>query len=145
MNTKDYANQIKVIFSMISMLLMLPLINNEQADNYFRTVFIFLINRVIDMVMKNEECSVPFFEIWGMVNQWLGALASALAFCSIDESFRNMIGDYKSLISIFLFVIVLSCVIQEICVIFLEVKENKKVVLRIKQNKKNRKEIERNC
>lgn len=51
---------IKIIFSLVSVMLMVPLlVNTEQT--YYRTLFIFLIGKVVDLFFKDESGNVLFF------------------------------------------------------------------------------------
>lgn len=116
-------DNLKIIFSLISLFLMIPpLINGE--DSYYRTLFIFLINRVIDMFFKGKSNEIVFFVVWSLINQWIGVLACAVAFCSIAPDFAAICKSYANLINIILFVSAISCVLKEmVSLITVSVKE----------------------
>lgn len=116
-------DNLKIIFSLISLFLMIPpLINNENS--YYRTLFIFLINRVIDMFFQRKSNETIFFVVWSLINQWIGVLACAIAFCSIAPDFAKICKSYSNLINIILFVSAVSCVLKEMALlIVLSVKE----------------------
>ena len=86
---------IKIIFSLISLFLMIPLLISNESGNYYRTLFIFLINRIIDMFFGENNSEKIFFIIWHLINQWLGVIACAIAFCSIDLEFQNVLEYMK--------------------------------------------------
>ena len=119
-NKQDY---LKIIFSLISLFLMIPpLIYCDR--NYYRTLFIFLINRIIDMFFKDKNNEPTFFVIWSLFNQWIATLACAIAFCSIDSEFAEICKSYSNQINIMLFVSAISCVLKEmIALIVTSIKE----------------------
>ena len=123
---KENSNQdnLKIIFSLISLFLMIPPLMIGNAS-YYRTLFIFLINRVIDMFFKRRNNEAVFFIGWSFINQWIGVLACAIAFCSIAPDFATMCASYSTQINICLFVAAISCVLKEMTVL---------VVLSVKQN-----------
>lgn len=120
----DRQDNLKIIFSLISLFLMIPpLINGDNS--YYRTLFIFLINRVIDMFFKRKSNEKVFFVVWSLINQWIGVLACAVAFCSIAPDFAKVCKSYANLINIILFMAAISCVLKEmVTLIIVSVKEN---------------------
>lgn len=139
-NKKD---GIKIVFSLISLFLMVPLL--LQADTgYYRTLFIFLINRVIDMFFDKNKNEKTFLVVWSLINQWAGVVACAVAFCSIDSGFASVFQKHKDWINIGLLVAVVSCVLEEMTrLIFQSVKEQ---LIREKiKNEVNQLEGERLC
>lgn len=114
----------KIIFSLISLFLMIPpLVNGD--DSYYRTLFVFLINRVIDMFFKRKNNESVFFVVWSLMNQWIGVLACAVAFCSIAPDFAEICKSYANQINVALFVSAISCVLREMAgLIVSSVKEN---------------------
>ncbi len=117
-------DNLKIIFSLISLFLMIPpLINGD--DSYYRTLFIFLINRVIDMFFKRKTNETSFFMVWSLFNQWIGVVACAIAFCSIAPDFAEICKSYSNQINIVLFVSAISCVLKEmVALIVISVKES---------------------
>lgn len=117
-------DNLKIIFSLISLFLMIPpLINGDNG--YYRTLFIFLINRVIDMFFKRKSNETVFFVVWSLLNQWIGVLACAVAFCSIAPDFAEICKSYSNQINIVLFVSAISCVLKEmVALIVASVKES---------------------
>ena len=109
-------DNIKIIFSIISLLLMIPPLVYSN-NSYYRTLFIFLINRVIDMFFKRKNSESIFFKIWSFFNQWIGAFACAVAFCSLDPEFAKICKAFSNQINIALFVTVISCVSKEMGVL----------------------------
>ena len=109
---KEKQDNVKIIFSLISLLLMIPpLINGD--GNYYRTVFIFLINRVIDLFFKRKIDDGLFFAIWAEVNQWIGVGVCALAFCSMVPDFAQICLPYAKKINLGLFISAVSFVANE--------------------------------
>lgn len=117
-------DNLKIIFSLISLFLMIPPLINGQ-NSYYRTLFIFLINRVIDMFFKRKTNETLFFMVWSLLNQWIGVVACAIAFCSIAPDFAQICKSYANQINIVLFVSAISCVLKEMAaLIVVSVKES---------------------
>lgn len=115
MDKDNKQDNLKLVFSLTSLFLMIPpLINGETS--YYRTLFIFLINRVIDMFFKKNGGENTFFIVWSLFNQWMGVIASALAFCSIAPDFAEICKPYSNEINAGLFVAAISCVLKEMIV-----------------------------
>lgn len=106
----------KLVFSLISLFLMMPLLINGD-ESYYRTLFIFLINRVIEMFFKSNGNESRLFIVWALVNQWFGVIASAFAFCSIVPDFAQMCMPYSRQINFALFTVASSCVLKEMLVL----------------------------
>ena len=107
---------LKIIFSLISLFLMIPpLISGDNS--YYRTLFIFLINRVIDMCFGRQSNESTFFAVWSLLNQWIGACACAFAFCSMVPDFAAICKSYSNAINIILFLSAMSCVLKEMVVL----------------------------
>lgn len=115
---------LKIIFSLISLFLMIPpLISGDNS--YYRTLFIFLINRIIDMFFIRKDNEAVFFIVWSLINQWIGVVACAIAFCTIAPDFAQLCKSYSDQINIALFVAAISCVLKEMIVLIVgSVKEN---------------------
>lgn len=115
---------LKIIFSLISLFLMIPpLISGDNS--YYRTLFIFLINRIIDMFFIRKNNEAVFFIVWSLINQWIGVVACAIAFCTIAPDFAQLCKSYSDQINIALFVAAISCVLKEMIVLIVgSVKEN---------------------
>lgn len=117
-------DNLKIIFSLVSLFLMIPpLINGDNS--YYRTLFVFLINRVIDLSFERKTNEAVFFVVWSLLNQWIGVLACAVAFCSLAPDFAEICKFYSGQINIALFVSAISCVLKEMTVlIVISVKES---------------------
>lgn len=117
-------DNLKIIFSLISLFLMIPPLINVE-DSYYRTLFIFLINRVIDMFFRRKTNETLFFVVWSLLNQWIGVVVCAIAFCSIAPDFAEICKSYANQINIGLFVSAISCVLKEmVTLIVISVKES---------------------
>lgn len=105
-------NNLKIIFSLISVLLMVPLVKNG-GENYYRTLFIFLINRIIDMCFKKDDSAESFLIVWSFFNQWIGVIACAFSFCAMLPDFAKTFTGIAIPINITLLVVSLSCLFNE--------------------------------
>jgi hypothetical protein len=90
-NSEDkYAYRgIKIIFALVSVMLMFPLLVNGE-ETYYRTLFIFLIGKVVDLFFANESENKLFFKVWDITNQIIGAGACAFAFCAMIPDFAKL-------------------------------------------------------
>ena len=74
-------------------------------------------------IRKNNEA--VFFIVWSLINQWIGVVACAIAFCTIAPDFAQLCKSYSDQINIALFVAAISCVLKEMIVLIVgSVKEN---------------------
>lgn len=118
-NSNEKADNVKIVFSIVSILLMLaPLVSRDGT--YYRTLFIFLINRVIDMTFKGPTNEMLLFKIWALWNQWAGVLASAIAFCLLTPDFFNLVSKYMIMINAMIFTVALSCVLNDATILISE-------------------------
>lgn len=113
---KQYKQFLKMLFSFISLLMMIaPLINKDAS--YHTTLFIFLINRLVDLVFLTEEdksCYI-FFNAWAMINIVLGIFSCTLSFTLMVEGLKNILNDTgKWCINIALFLTSGSFVLKEL-------------------------------
>lgn len=117
MNSKEeYTYRgIKIIFTIISVMLMFPLlVNGEQT--YYRTLFIFLIGKVIDLFFKDENKDALWLKIWDIVNQYVGSVACAFAFCAMIPDFSKLYSVYVDEVNTALMLCVISCLLKDIAV-----------------------------
>lgn len=106
-------NDIKIIFSVISLVLMVVPLLKGTAE-YYRTLFIFLINRVIDLFFQTEYDEPGFFSIWEFINQWAGAIICALSFCLMVPDFLSFFNTkVKTVVNILLFLTAVSFVTKD--------------------------------
>ena len=115
---------IKSIFSIISLFLMaIPLFT--QTGDYYRTLFIFLINYVIDLFCHTGRDVPMFFVIWHYINQWLGAVICALSFCLIIPDFYKLFSNGIIVwINIGIFLMAISFVLKDFtCLAVISFKE----------------------
>lgn len=115
----------RVIFLLISLLLMLMTLNGDNKA-YFVTLFVFLINKIIDgLSHKNESYKPIFLIIWSMINEWLCILVSPICFCMIQADFSNFSGMVLKIIKSVLFLPAVSYTIQDLTqVVFTSIREN---------------------
>ena len=118
-STNEKQSYLKLIFSLISLLLMIPLLITGD-ENYYRTLFIFLINRVIDMVYATKHNESIFFVIWGLINQWMSIIVCALAFCSITPAFREILLNTSKWVNLALFACAILCVAKEMLILIID-------------------------
>lgn len=129
---------LKIIFSLISLFLMIPLLIDGD-NSYYRTLFIFLINRIIDMFFIRKDNEAIFFIVWSLINQWVGVLACAIAFCTIAPDFAQICESYSNQINIVLFVAAISCVLKEMVVLIVASVKESLVKKKIKKDVNERK------
>lgn len=138
MNTYDKkANEFKLIFSIVSLLLMAPSLTISNMS-FYRTLFIFLINRVIDLIVKHPKVQYGFFHIWNGMNKWLGIVACSFSFCLIDQKFMDLFENFEYIINIVLYVISTSSVLSEISYQFVYDDATKGITERIRNNYRRR-------
>lgn len=126
-------SELKIIFSLISVFLMTPQLITS-GSGYYKTLFIFLINRVIDMILKKQDVGSEFLKIWGFINQWFGVLTCALSFSLLMSDFSALFTSYKDVLKfldILMFVIVVSCFLHEFVIVLINSAKEKKVRIRI--------------
>lgn len=71
------------------------------------------IQQKTDMFFKRKTNETSFFAVWSLLNQWIGVVACAIAFCSIAPDFAEICKSYSNQINIVLFVSAISCVLKE--------------------------------
>ena len=85
--------QIKLIFEIISALILLPLINKGTV--FYLSFFIFQIDKVIDGIYDKPSIFI-FYTIWRKINVWLGVVACSVTICMVYPGFDEMISYYIS-------------------------------------------------
>ncbi len=130
---KSKTEYLKMIFSLISLFLMLPPLMNEN-DSYYRTLFIFLINRVIDMIFNEKGEDNVFFTIWSLLNQWVGVIACAIAFCSIAPDFADMCKNYSCIINVCMFIAASSCILKDMIALIIVSVKSDLIIKRMKKD-----------
>ncbi len=104
---------IKLIFSIIAGILMIPLVN--QVDiNFYRTVFIFQMGIMLDLLFDSRKKIRLFFIIWDAVNTIISLFACAIAFSCMIPAFLDTMAkiNVAQIVDIFLMVCVWSCLIR---------------------------------
>ena len=113
MRTNDIRyNSVKIISSLISLFLMLPILFTGEIS-FYRTLFVFLINCVLDMLFNRTEIYSIFFIIWGLLNRWYATIVCAAAFCFVSPDFYALFGSNIRIINICLFISPVLCVLKE--------------------------------
>lgn len=133
--TDKKVSELKIIFSLISVFLMIPQLVSS-GSGYYKTLFIFLINRVIDMILKKQDVHYEFMKVWGFINQWLGVLACSFSFCLLMNDFSVLLTSYMDALDILMFVVVVSCVLREFATLIIVSAKEKQVSLRIRKSHK---------
>ena len=115
MNREDkYAYKgIKIIFALVSVMLMFPQLLAGE-DTYYRTFFVFMIGKVVDLFYKDERGNKLFFKIWDVINQLIGAGACAFAFCAMIDDFAKLFVSKIMEVNIILMVCVVSCMVRDV-------------------------------
>lgn len=104
---------IKIVFTIISVLLMFPLMIHGGI-NYYRTLFIFLIGKIIDLAFGITRESNYRLRVWDMINQILGTAACAFSFCAMIPDFFALFKKYAIWVNMLLMLFVISCVLKDI-------------------------------
>lgn len=126
-------SELKIIFSLVSVFLMAPQLITS-GSGYYKTLFIFLINRVIDMILKKQDVGSEFLKIWGFINQWLGVLTCAFSFSLLMSDFSALFTSHQDVLKfldILMFVIVVSCFLHEFVIVLRNSAKEKQVRIRI--------------
>ena len=92
---------------------MIPLML-EGKIAFYSTLFIFLINRVIDLFFQEVHNPCKFLKHWETVNTLLGAVICALSFCLLIQEFRCLFGCYVSYVNYIIFLFVVNYIIKEV-------------------------------
>lgn len=125
MNSKDEYKYrgIKIIFTIISVMLMVPLIK-DGGQSFYKTLFIFMIGKVIDLLFNDESKDFIFFAVWDIINQYLGILTCAFSFSALMPDFISLLSDKASLaINYSLTVSVVSFLFKDIAIqVYLTIK-----------------------
>ncbi len=109
----DIIGMLRFIFSLISVILMGPALSRLDVT-FFRTLFIFLINRVFDMLSSEKKYMHYFLFIWEFINQWASCIVCAIAFCLLDADLYSVVGGYVGVIGLISYVVACSCLVKEI-------------------------------
>lgn len=104
---------IKIIFTIISILLMFPLML-DGGINYYRTLFIFLFGKVIDLVFRINSEDIYYLRVWDIFNQIWGTFSCAFSFCAMIPDFFILFKKYTVLVNMLLMLFVISCGLKEI-------------------------------
>lgn len=103
---------IKLLFTIISMVLMIPLVISSSGD-YYRTLYVFLIVKVVDLCFVDFSESYTFFNALDIVNRYISILACAIAFAALVPEFAKMIAIKQNMISYMLFGVVVFGILRE--------------------------------
>ncbi len=99
---------IKLIFTTVSFLLLLPLYLSPNA-NFYRTVFIGHIGITIDLVFNDSPNRCIFFSVWETINTITSVLVCSFSFGCMVDNFLQLCSPYLQVINIVLIGILLSC------------------------------------
>ena len=94
-----------------------PLIKN--STDYYTTIFIFLINRIIDSSFDDRQSNYLFLNIWNLLNQWFGIITGAIAFCCIAPDFQKICEEYKNDINYIILTSSASYILKDIIEVFI--------------------------
>ena len=97
---------IRIIFMLISVFLMFPIVW-DGGINYYRTLFIFLFGKIIDLFFLEPNERFNLFTFWNILNQIIGTIACAFSFCAMITSFSNLFVKYLIEVNC----ILMSCVV----------------------------------
>lgn len=112
-NTEFAYTGIKIVFTIISVLLMFPLIWSGGV-NYYRTLFIFLFGKIIDLAFRVNKEDIYYLRIWDIFNQILGTFSCAFSFCAMIPDFFALFEKYTVWVNAVLMLFVISCGLKDI-------------------------------
>lgn len=112
--------RVRIVFSIISALLMIPMIyafnmQTNNFDNFYRTLFVFYIDEVVEMFADEEPSINALFAVWDIINQWAGAFVCAVSFCMLMSDFQKLLVGAAMQIQVIMLGIVFSGLICTIC------------------------------
>lgn len=96
----------ELLFSIISVLLMLPIIKQVEEEEYYRVVFIYLIRYILKSISEPPQRQCLFLRIWSLINIILGFMATALSFGLMSSELRLFLSDVNIYINLALFICV---------------------------------------
>lgn len=82
----------ELLFSIISVLLMLPIIEKLEEE-YYRVIFIYLIRYILKSISEPPKQQCLFLRIWSLMNIILGFMATALSFGLMSGELRDFLKD----------------------------------------------------
>lgn len=104
---------VKLIFSFLSLFLMIPLI--LKLDNqFYLTFFIFFVDKVIDVIFGKVKTGVLFFTIWSVFNIILGIVICAFALAFVNADFSLLFNRKLIYINWVMFAMSLSYLIKDL-------------------------------
>lgn len=115
---------IRIIFMLISVFLMFPIVW-DGGINYYRTLFIFLFGKIIDLFFLEPNERFNLFTFWNIINQIIGTIACAFSFCAMIPDFFNLFKKYTIQVNIILMICIVSYTFKDLMkFIILTVKRN---------------------
>ena len=130
--------QVKMIFDVISALILLPTL--KSGDAFYITLFILVIDRVMDAFFDTEDSVYIFYSVWHLINKWLGVASCTLAFSMVYPGFSDIVARRIELrdFNTFLLISVFSMLVCEIIeIIHMDIR-SKKIVERIINQKEGK-------
>lgn len=110
------SKSLKIMFSLITIFLMIPLlVSNNDDKNYYRTIFIFLASKDIDLLTTSSVVNIKMFRYWDFINQFVGSILAALSCALLFDDFASIFND-KIIwcLKICLILSVLSIILKEL-------------------------------
>ena len=110
------SKSLKIMFSLITIFLMIPLlVSNNDDKNYYRTIFIFLASKDIDLLTTSSVVNIKMFRYWDFINQFVGSILAALSRALLFDDFASIFND-KIIwyLKICLILSVLSIILKEL-------------------------------
>ena len=90
------SKSLKIMFSLITIFLMIPLlVSNNDDKNYYRTIFIFLASKDIDLLTTSSVVNIKMFRYWDFINQFVGSILAALSII-LKELFELLVLGIKT-------------------------------------------------
>ena len=92
------SKSLKIMFSLITIFLMIPLlVSNNDDKNYYRTIFIFLASKDIDLLTTSSVVNIKMFRYWDFINQFVGSILAALSCALLFDDFASIFNDKNTI------------------------------------------------
>ena len=120
MESEYSIRSMKFMFSLITIFLMLPLlVAKDNYNDYFRTIFIYLASKDLDILATNASIPKFMFKCWDFLNQFVGCIFAALSCALLYDGFAKVFSqNFVWMIKIAIFLCVISMAMKEILELF---------------------------
>lgn len=111
----DYKNKsLKATFSLISVLMLLPLLNKTNINSFYITAFALLASKDIDFLANDSSNKRLFFRLCDFINQYITSIAIAFSCVLLVSDFKKMLGTkWNNIVAYIIFAIIISITTEE--------------------------------